>query len=395
MEERVTSLPACVADSNGVSASHLTTDFCDDATMKKLTRSLTRTVIAAVLFFGILTVVEIHWTATIVPCAGCAQQSSEFSDAQSASHQTFFQRASSYRIVDAARNVGINKTTERNITTAHEIYQYGEIEDELTLRFKERKRMMHKVCADEINSTAKLKPVNHWEFLINHKFKLMWCSIFKSASSSWFDYFLTIAGKDPHVKKNSDVELARKTAYPRPSLDELLFYLNDPSYTSFVIIREPFERILSSYQDKITNHKLKFYQNARCRMAKERRHSRKCYPSFPQFVDFIVQEHAEGKRLDEHWMPYTHFCSLCQVNYTYVLKFEYLQEEQNYLVNHVPGLEKFELLHEHASRRDYSSLVREHYSQLTREQLDSLVNVYRDDFLISGHSWLKYYDFIQ
>ncbi|XP_018023525.1 carbohydrate sulfotransferase 10 [Hyalella azteca] len=268
--------------------------------------------------------------------------------------------------------------------------------EEMQLLFLTRKKFMNRVCKHEVSNRAQTVPLNHKEFLINREFKIVWCSIFKSASSSWFAYFLTLAGKNPNVRKNSEVELARKTAYPRPSMQDLQEVLNDPSYTSFVILREPFQRILSSYLDKIAGKEERYYHSVRCKMTKQkRRTSKPCFPTFPQYVDYILEQYAAGKMLDEHWQPYTLFCSLCQVNFTYVLAFENIAEEQNFLLNHVEGLQNYPLKHEHSSEHNYSAQVREHYSQLSRAQLDGLVDIYKDDFLISGHSWIEYYEYIQ
>lgn len=36
-------------------------------------------------------------------------------------------------------------------------------------------------------------------------------------------------------------------------------------------------------------------------------------PSFPQFVQFLLDERARGARLDEHWIPMSEFCTPCLV----------------------------------------------------------------------------------
>lgn len=38
-------------------------------------------------------------------------------------------------------------------------------------------------------------------------------------------------------------------------------------------------------------------------------------PSFPQFVQFLLDEAARGQKLDEHWTPMSQFCTPCLVDF--------------------------------------------------------------------------------
>lgn len=60
-----------------------------------------------------------------------------------------------------------------------------------------------------------------WEYLINREYHLVWCNVFKAASTSWMYNFNLLAGYSPEfLKKTKDVplQLARQK-YPRPSVD--------------------------------------------------------------------------------------------------------------------------------------------------------------------------------
>lgn len=64
---------------------------------------------------------------------------------------------------------------------------------------------------------------NPWEFLINKKHHLVWCNVFKAASTSWMYNFNLLAGYSPQFLKKTNVvplTLARKK-YPRPSIQEV------------------------------------------------------------------------------------------------------------------------------------------------------------------------------
>lgn len=57
--------------------------------------------------------------------------------------------------------------------------------------------------------------------------------------------------------KASPLELARKR-FPRPSSAELSDALSNS--LSFLIVREPFERLLSAYRNKLEGHRNKYYK---------------------------------------------------------------------------------------------------------------------------------------
>ena len=208
-----------------------------------------------------------------------------------------------------------------------------ELFDERRELFEEREKRVRRICSDaSLSETIVKHPVNSREFLINYDYKLAWCNIFKSASTTWMYNFVALKG---HSKKDVDrtrkkvVEFARKNDYPRPSSEELNGVLDDGNFTSFIVVREPFERLLSSYSDKILDTKDHFYDGVRCAMKKG------CRPKFSDFVRFIIREVKVGRRLDEHWHPYATFCSPCLAEYDFILHFENLHYEETYFIEQV------------------------------------------------------------
>lgn len=79
-----------------------------------------------------------------------------------------------------------------------------------------------------------------------------------------------------------------------------------------------------------------------------------------------------------HWTPISKFCTPCQVKFDIVAKFETLDEDQRYLIrktglNHVIKPE----WKNSGKGRNTQDLVSKYYSQLTREQLDGIYQLFR------------------
>ncbi|KAB7494324.1 Carbohydrate sulfotransferase 12 [Armadillidium nasatum] len=137
---------------------------------------------------------------------------------------------------------------------------------------------------------------------------------------------------DLNVAKNGPNHYVRDH-YPRPSQKDLQKVLNE-NYTSLLIIRDPFERLLSAYKDKIESTSNDYFNPFICNISKSKKDAfGNCRATFPDFVDFIISEQEEGRQPNEHWATYDEFCSPCQVRFDYVLKFEHLDVEEPFFIS--------------------------------------------------------------
>lgn len=64
-------------------------------------------------------------------------------------------------------------------------------------RLEQRRRHLKKAChvlgLDKIANDTLHKP-NPWEYLVDQKHHLVWCNVFKAASTSWMYNFNILAG---------------------------------------------------------------------------------------------------------------------------------------------------------------------------------------------------------
>lgn len=142
-------------------------------------------------------------------------------------------------------------------------------------RLTQRKLHLNKAChtlgLDKIGNDTLHKP-NPWEYLVDRKHHLVWCNVFKAASTSWMYNFNILAGwvlnisvkltaetyntsyrYSPRFLRKSrtpPLHLARQK-YGRPTLESLHQALKEENVVSFLVVRHPLERLLSAYRDKI------------------------------------------------------------------------------------------------------------------------------------------------
>ena len=163
---------------------------------------------------------------------------------------------------DAIRNLHKNQENTNSIKDLHKKQEWkGDVYVEENLMSKKekpslksdvdfyeenimskRRKVMHDACLQEGLDQAghdSLHEVNPWEYFINKKHKLVWCNVFKSASTSWMYIFNVLAGYSPqYLEKTRAVPLQlARNKYPRPSVDELVSFINKKDVISFIIGR--------------------------------------------------------------------------------------------------------------------------------------------------------------
>ncbi|XP_071455461.1 carbohydrate sulfotransferase 11-like isoform X2 [Hetaerina americana] len=305
----------------------------------------------------------------------------------------------------------------------------GEVEEEMA----RRRALVWEVCRTSglvsDDGVSKVEP-NAWEFFVDEHHHLVWCNIFKAASSSWMYNFNLLGGyKEQYLRRSrkSPLALARER-FPRPSVDQLKAAL--PHSLSFLIVRDPFERLLSAYRNKIEGFRHKFYRKMAREMISKFRFktspapgthrslNNEKSPTFSEFVSWVIESanNAKGVKdggysgipgFDEHWAPYYRFCTPCAVNFSVVAKMETLARDEAYIIQK-SGIgaalgRKFgggdlssrprEAVNAAIGARTEDVLPR-YFQTLNKEQIDALYDIYKIDFLMFGYDVSKYYNML-
>lgn len=118
------------------------------------------------------------------------------------------------------------------------------------------------------------------------------------------------------------------------------------TYTKFLFVRHPFERLLSAYRNKLEqrHESSRYFQSRfgrrivkRYRVnATERALRDGDDVTFAEFAEFVAD--TRDTVFNEHWASIDRLCRPCAVNYDFIGKHETLFQDSDYLLKHVAGV---------------------------------------------------------
>ncbi|KAG7344952.1 sulfotransferase family protein [Nitzschia inconspicua] len=185
--------------------------------------------------------------------------------------------------------------------------------------------------------------------------KLIFCGVPKAGITEWIKFFRFVAGahdylSSPHFKTDRNEFFLSSLTIEKAS--ELLL---DPTWTKAVFFRDPAERLLSAYLDKVVNNgftqkHFKIGITDEYRNNKTMNSSRKTL-SFEEFVDLVtmpphfvngtLQDEPPGHGIhghtDPHWRPQSMMCGLDYLlpNFDFVGNFNYISQQTKLLLEKV------------------------------------------------------------
>lgn len=193
--------------------------------------------------------------------------------------------------------------------------------------------------------------------------------------------------------------------FPRPELNEL--YESLPNSLSFLFVRDPFERILSAYRDKLEGGRNHFYRTLGRRIAYRFRRTsiHGSGPTFKEFVSYLIFQHRQNIRpLDEHWAPIYKFCTPCSLNFKIIGKVETFNRDSEFIIRQA-GLESLLLgklpsttlqrVGNLAKGIKTGSVIANYFKDIDRSMLEQLLRIYRLDFELFDYDYSKYFEYIK
>lgn len=223
--------------------------------------------------------------------------------------------------------------------------------DAVKQRFIERKLFLEEACL-RIRNTLKFPECQVNDVQNNIKYVrsqgIVFCAIQKVSSTFW-QRILHIAGGWSNASK--PVELENEAAYVRDggfrdfrnaNWTDVNTVFEQFQSSSVMFVRDPYARLFSVWLDKyyspntvVWKHLSNFAKSQRSYL-KGRPPDNACVHdvSFAEFVNFTLNDISSVPCVDGHFSASYKHCMPCNLTYNFIGKYETLQEDTQFLLNH-------------------------------------------------------------
>lgn len=169
---------------------------------------------------------------------------------------------------------------------------------------------------------------------------MVYCFIEKIGCTFWLRVFQILNGfknvTDPYQTRGMEAYGGYKTAKNFPFYT--LNYIFRHS-TKFLFVRDPFERLLSGYVDKMFLPITPYWLNLERFIVEKFRQKTsvsrvKCDEAvtFAEFVEYFLNSEQTNDRKDMHFSSNFDHCRPCELDYDYIGKLETFEEDTTYLL---------------------------------------------------------------
>ncbi|XP_029454478.1 carbohydrate sulfotransferase 11-like isoform X2 [Rhinatrema bivittatum] len=152
------------------------------------------------------------------------------------------------------------------------------------------------------------------------------------------------------------------------------------NYTKVMVTRDPFERLVSAYRNKILHGVQSFMKLIKAAFPKSSNNV-----TFQEFVNFILQE----KLNNNHWRPMYKLCDPCRIHYDIIGKIETVNQDADHILKsigapedlHYPTFKTFA-----TEPRTNEQITAEYFGNLSSKQVEQLLKLYEFDFSLFNYS---------
>ncbi|XP_066600335.1 carbohydrate sulfotransferase 11-like isoform X2 [Prorops nasuta] len=217
-------------------------------------------------------------------------------------------------------------------------------------------------------------------FYFDRVHNISYCPIYKAGSTTWL-YNLCILNNVPEEEINDGKEqissISRRVMpeLEYPEADEVL-----GKSGKLLVVRHPFERLLSAYRDKL--------ENSTVRQEHEEKSSR-VEPTWREFVNYLID--SDLVKADDHWIPYYYYCTPCSVKYDIVAKVETLKRDQIFAIEKLKLRGKLQPKWRHGNSLSGASKI--YFRQLSKKMVHDLFDKFKLDFELFDYSPDLYYQY--
>ena len=92
------------------------------------------------------------------------------------------------------------------------------------------------------------------------------------------------------------------------------------TWLKMLVVREPFQRLLSAYRNKIEPNRTDYFGQTSKKIAKKYGNSERS-ATFSEFLQFYIDD----KEPNEHWESFASLAQPCKYDYKYILKSDFVR----------------------------------------------------------------------
>ncbi|CAG4943713.1 unnamed protein product [Colias eurytheme] len=244
-----------------------------------------------------------------------------------------------------------------------------------------------------------LPPSQLEHILIDDQHKLLYCYVPKVACTNWKRILMILGGKwndtdvlaIPGNLAHSAGMFRNLSSASKEERDHML-----ENYHKMIIVRNPFERLLSAYrnklegdtpsakyfQDRVGKRIIKAYRENPSNESLEHGHD----VTFREFALFLTNKSGDLADVvnNEHWQPITNLCHPCLIKYTLVGKYETLLDD-SLLALHTINASNVVQFPRLAHTSGTAQKLRSYFSQLELPLIRRLYKLYKYDYRIFNY----------
>ena len=314
---------------------------------------------------------------------------------------------------------------------------------------QQRYKHLVSICKNQEKPSSEMLSKCKHTIIWRKQEKIAMCPVYKSGTTSWIHHLIDLSFAKKEAKKEAKMIL--KNGGDRKTTIDTLSKYESPSewakytrsvgvkgvphnMTGFIVVRHPFERLVSTYRDKVESYSRSFFEslarrvvekyrgraikqfgedrfneirNFRDRIPKlynsqnpkfEKFGDNPMLPTFWEFVQYIIYDYETIDEEDvySHIRPIHEHCCLCDENYQkifqYILKSEEMSTEELNFIKSMPGweakigLKQPKLNVQRPSHISSEDIAKMYFTQLSRDDVIRLYRLYELDFLLFNYT---------
>lgn len=239
--------------------------------------------------------------------------------------------------------------------------------------------------------------------LVDRKNKLLFCQIPGVAQNDWRRIFIYLTGQ---ANVTSHLKISAYDAHSKYSkvLPKLSDFKPDErrqivkeSY-KMLFVRDPFERLLTTYQNKFQARYSKYFHETFGRRIVQRYRKNATRQAlkdgsdvrFGEFVRFVLDSEQEALGdglLNEHWERYYRQCQPCALQYDFVGKFETLVQDTQEALKRARVLDRLKAPYVADTFRNSAAVLKASFKEVGAADLKRLWKMYYPDYNLFSYPY--------